>query len=579
MHRLFRRPSKRELAFSMLRLVSKRIARSANSVPVPFYLAAASGTGALIGWYWRRWDIPTNEREVELSTTSLPPHQDIADDFEGDRRLQRIDEGYGPLFHRRYYADIADASLSSKALIHHISSNINHFSPQELAIFEKQSLSDEAEDTGNEHHDDDAGLHSRNGHADDGHAEENSDNASPQMHVGDAYYIHIAGPWDGPVRVIEMTPTSFSFMTLEGHLEAGEIQFSVVDHPRKPGALRFEIVSWSRSRDEMVDLSYDKLKVAKTAQTQMWVYFCNQVVEASGGKLMDEIQVSTQKTPYPPQTDAANRTSNGTAHSSPARGDGHSNQAERTPAWKRYSAQLDQYRKADLNFDLDNSEQFTEINGWHIDDYESELPEEQPGKPEERGSFALAKQVLLNYEFPDPSLITGVFVPDDPLEDRVMVLRARFLIFSFTFGVRIGRVVDETRHDEQRGEVQVWGYSYRTLQGHFEMGEILFEILKFADTGEVEFHIHAYSKTGRIGNPFYKIGFALFGRGLQVRFARTAIERMQKIVLERLTAGSETVEKPEVKPVHTDDEAEEELKEVQDIADEEDHQNPQPATT
>ena len=62
---------------------------------------------------------------------------------------------------------------------------------------------------------------------------ERSSPASPRcsatqasMAVGDEYVVRMPGPWDGPVRVVERTPTSFRFVTLDGHLEAGQIRFS-----------------------------------------------------------------------------------------------------------------------------------------------------------------------------------------------------------------------------------------------------------------------------------------------------------------------------------------------------------------
>ena len=45
------------------------------------------------------------------------------------------------------------------------------------------------------------------------------------MEVGDEYVVRMPGPWDGPVRVVEVTPTSFRLATLDGHLEAGQIEF------------------------------------------------------------------------------------------------------------------------------------------------------------------------------------------------------------------------------------------------------------------------------------------------------------------------------------------------------------------
>jgi uncharacterized protein (UPF0548 family) len=74
--------------------------------------------------------------------------------------------------------------------------------------------------------------------------------------------------------------------------------------------------------------------------------------------------------------------------------------------------------------------------------------------------------------------------------------------------------------------VRVWGWSYGTLQDHLEMGQMDYEVWKWADDGRVEFRIHVLSRPARIRNPITRLGFRIFGRGQQVRFARRACERM-----------------------------------------------------
>ena len=71
----------------------------------------------------------------------------------------------------------------------------------------------------------------------------------------------------------------------------------------------------------------------------------------------------------------------------------------------------------------------------------------------------------------------------------------------------------------------VWGYNYHTLEGHFEQGQIEFTLHKQLTTGRVLLRIHAVSKTGHISNIFYRIGFRIFGRALQRRFAHRALDR------------------------------------------------------
>lgn len=46
------------------------------------------------------------------------------------------------------------------------------------------------------------------------------------MNVGDEYLVRMPGPWNGPVRVVGRTPTSFRLATLQGHLEAGQLELA-----------------------------------------------------------------------------------------------------------------------------------------------------------------------------------------------------------------------------------------------------------------------------------------------------------------------------------------------------------------
>jgi len=83
-------------------------------------------------------------------------------------------------------------------------------------------------------------------------------------------------------------------------------------------------------------------------------------------------------------------------------------------------------------------------------------------------------------------------------------------------------------------EVRVWGWNYRTLQGHLEMGQMDYEVWKWTDSGVTEFRIHAVSKPARIPNPIIRLGFRLFGRFMQIRFAKRACDRMARLTAERL---------------------------------------------
>jgi uncharacterized protein (UPF0548 family) len=92
--------------------------------------------------------------------------------------------------------------------------------------------------------------------------------------------------------------------------------------------------------------------------------------------------------------------------------------------------------------------------------------------------------------------------------------------------------------------VRRWGWNYRTLQGHLEMGQMDYEVHKWLDSGEVQFRIHAFSRPARIPNPVIRLGFRLFGRRVQRRFARHACQRMARLTAAGAGAGAPVEDPP-----------------------------------
>jgi uncharacterized protein (UPF0548 family) len=200
-----------------------------------------------------------------------------------------------------------------------------------------------------------------------------------------------------------------------------------------------------------------------------------------------------------------------------------------------------------FNFDPDQSEHFTTENGWKIDDYTQPLPPEPPGPPVPGGSFQVAQRLMADYEFADPAIVRAVYAEDSPLERRDMLLEGRFYGLRFHLGVRVGGLVDEEQATDGR-PVRRWGWSYRTLQGHLEMGQMDYEVRKWLDGGEVEFRIHAVSRPAHIPNPVVRLGFRVFGRWVQRRFARRACQRMARLTAARLAAAPAPAPVPEDPP-------------------------------
>jgi hypothetical protein len=171
--------------------------------------------------------------------------------------LQTERDGHGPLFLRRYQTSIRDSRSSATEVMAAVTRNLNRPAPTSFARFEKVK------------------------------------GEAGQLVRGDEFVIRMPGPWDGPVRVIDVTPCSFRLATLRGHLEAGQIEFRirVADHHK----LRFEIESLTRSGAPVVDLLYRHLRIAKEVQAHMWISFLEGVVKASGGRMCGGVTIVTDR--------------------------------------------------------------------------------------------------------------------------------------------------------------------------------------------------------------------------------------------------------------------------------------------
>jgi hypothetical protein len=208
---------------------------------------------------------------------------------------------------------------------------------------------------------------------------------------------------------------------------------------------------------------------------------------------------------------------------------------ERSPAGLR--AELDSLASLRPNFvpgDLPSVVR----DPWHVDDYCRELPPESPGEPVAGGPFAIAAQLITEYGFADRSRVHAFYDAGQPLEGRDMLLEIRYLALRVPVGVRVTRVFDELRHDE-RGPVRIEGWAYQTLEGHFECGQMDYQVWKWLDTGRVEFRIHAVSQLAAIHDPFLWLGVRIVGRREQVAFARRCGELMERLVNEALAVDLE----------------------------------------
>ena len=184
-----------------------------------------------------------------------------------------------------------------------------------------------------------------------------------------------------------------------------------------------------------------------------------------------------------------------------------------------------------VNFDPDSLDPEAPPPGWHLDHRFQPLVREAPGPPEPQGSWEIARRLIRGYEFADPSIVRAFYDERGPLEGRTMLLELRALnLVKVYVGVRVGSVYDELRTVDAR-EVRVFGWNYRTLEGHVERGQMNWEVWKWFDSGQVCFHVHSVSRTATIRNPAIRVGFWLL-RGHERAVFLGSTERRMRLLTE-----------------------------------------------
>jgi uncharacterized protein (UPF0548 family) len=193
-----------------------------------------------------------------------------------------------------------------------------------------------------------------------------------------------------------------------------------------------------------------------------------------------------------------------------------------------------------LNFDPASLEHASVGADWTITDLCQALPAEPPGAPLQRGSWRIARRLMRGYEFADPSIVRAYYDPRAPLPGRNMLLKLQALAIAHIYvGVRVGDVYEEVR--EVGGErACVWGWNYRTLEGHVEMGQMDWEVWKWLRDGRVDFRVHAVSRPAHVRNPIVRLGFSVLREHERRAFLDSTKRRMltfTRLALVREDAG------------------------------------------
>jgi uncharacterized protein DUF1990 len=215
---------------------------------------------ALVSWRYMWRTTPLHRSEEAGGPADLPVPAAGA----GQDRLQPLDAGSGPMLHRSYSVRITGSDLKPAELIDLVAGNLNRASP-EMAVFRRTR-----------------GVR------------------GDRLRRGDELVVRMPGPWDGPVRVVRREPDSFRLATLEGHLEAGEIEFRAAGDG---DALSFEIESWARAGGKLSALLYNKLRLAKEIQLNMWSHVCLRAAALAGGRPRGGVTIRTRWVDWPPPED------------------------------------------------------------------------------------------------------------------------------------------------------------------------------------------------------------------------------------------------------------------------------------
>jgi hypothetical protein len=207
------------------------------------------------GWDYLWRTTPMHRSEVPGSVSEdgpppLPPGTDHTD-------VQGLEDGFGPLMHRSYVVRVRKAELTAAELIGAFGGRPNRAAPRALVTFVKLRGDDD------------------------------------ELRVGDEFTVRMPGPWDGPVRTVEVSPTHFGFVTLDGHLEAGRIRFEARDLAAQD--LELSIEAWARGGDRLSNLLFDRLRVNKEMQLHMWTSVLERLTRLSGGRRDGPIAITTRR--------------------------------------------------------------------------------------------------------------------------------------------------------------------------------------------------------------------------------------------------------------------------------------------
>ncbi len=161
---------------------------------------------------------------------------------------QTFSDGVGDIVNRKYEISLASSTWQPDRILAEFKQNPNRFCPVNYAAFDTWPLT--------------LGTHST---------------------------VKLAGPWSGPIEVIVDEPRRLKLATLDGHMEAGWIEFRATgdSHPL------FTIESSARAGDLAFWFVHDFFPLGRWIQTDMWCTVAESAARLAGVRRPESVQVST----------------------------------------------------------------------------------------------------------------------------------------------------------------------------------------------------------------------------------------------------------------------------------------------
>ena len=237
--------------------------RRRDSTPVLAPLLLAIGSLGLLSLFWRRRAAPRTEHRRARTSASEPrgPTQRPTRERAAgpDAQLERA--GAGALVHRRYEVVLPLAGLQPEDLLRLMQRHLSELAPSALADFTKTAGSELA------------------------------------FRTGDEYEVTMLGPWNGRVRVTELSETAFTLVTLDGHPEVGHITFSAMRQSGLDDRAVVLIESWARARDALVNAAYSTMRIGKQLQAEVWITFLQRLAALAGVTETPLVRITTEELP------------------------------------------------------------------------------------------------------------------------------------------------------------------------------------------------------------------------------------------------------------------------------------------